>query len=309
MSTLILMPPVCFDHDTGYGHPESSDRLRVLSNVFASEAFMFLLRCDSGPASHEQLARVHKDDYISHILSFDGCHRPVELDEDTVISTHTIQAALYAAGAACEAVGQVVTGKARNAFCAIRPPGHHAEPDQGMGFCLFNNAAVAALEARHVFDVQKIAVIDFDVHHGNGLQSIFWNDENLLYMSIHEEGGFPETGFRDETGVKDNIVNVLLAHGEGSDQLRQAWDDHVGPRLRDFAPDLIIVSAGFDGHQRDHMGGLNYSTQDYAWMTEKIARQANDSCGGRVVSLLEGGYDLPSLAASAGAHVKVLMEV
>lgn len=309
MTTLLFMPAPCFEHDTGYGHPECAERLKVLDSVFHSEAFLYLLREDNGPATREQLERAHKSDYIDHILSFDGCTKPIEIDEDTVISAGTAQAALYGAGAACSAVDQVVTNRARNAFCAIRPPGHHAEPDQGMGFCLFNNAAIAALQARRVHSVEKIAIIDFDVHHGNGIQSICWDDENLFYISLHEEGGFPETGYPQETGKADNILNVVFHHEAGSKNLRRAWDAKVEMRLRDFAPDLVIISAGFDGHERDHMGGLHYTTGDYAWMTEKIVRVANDCCKGKVVSLLEGGYDLPSLATAAAVHVKVLMEV
>ena len=309
MSTLLFMPPQGFSHDTGEGHPECSERLDVINSILSTETFHFLIRDDNGPVTREQLERAHDSDYIDHILSFDGCSRPVELDEDTVISAGTIQAALYGAGAACKAVDNVMTGSARNAFCAIRPPGHHAEASKGMGFCLFNNAAIAALQARIVHNATRVAIIDFDVHHGNGIQSIFWNDEYLLFVSMHEEGGFPQSGLVSETGACNNIANVVLHEGAGSEQIQQAWMDEAETRLRHFAPELVIICAGFDGHQRDRMGGLNYTTQDYAWLSEKIVKIANDCCKGRVVSLLEGGYDLPSLAAAAGVHVKVLMEV
>ena len=309
MTTLLFMPHQCFDHDTGDGHPECPDRLRAIDSVLSAELFAFLIRSESGPATRQQLERVHDSDYVSRILAYDGCSSSVELDEDTVMSSGSAQAALYAAGAACQAVDEVMTGRARNAFCSIRPPGHHAEAARAMGFCLFNNVAIAALQARAVHGVTRVAVVDFDVHHGNGVQGAFWNDENLFYASLHEDGGYPSTGPSEETGIADNIVNVPL-HGDAvSDDMQQAWTDRVAPRLQAFKPELVIISAGFDAHQQDFMGGLNYSTADFGWLTTKIVEIANACCKGRVVSLLEGGYDLPSLAASVGVHVKVLMEV
>ena len=309
MTTLLFMPHQCFGHDTGEGHPECPDRLRAIDSVLNAEAFAFLIRSECGPATRQQLERVHDADYVSRILAYDGCSGSVELDEDTVMSAGSAQAALYAAGAACQAVDEVMTGQARNAFCVIRPPGHHAEAARAMGFCLFNNAAIAALQARAVHGVTRVAVVDFDVHHGNGVQAVFWNDENLFYASLHEDGGYPWTGPSEETGIADNIVNIPLRGGAVSDDLHQAWTNEVAPRLQVFSPELVIISAGFDAHQRDFMGGLNYSTGDFGWLTTKIVEIANTCCKGRVVSLLEGGYDLPSLAASVGVHVKVLMEV
>jgi len=303
------MPSQCFGHDTGDGHPECVERLRAVDEVLNAEVFAPLIRNNSGPATRMQLERVHDAGYVSRILACDGCNESVELDEDTVISSGSIQAALYAAGAACQAVEEVMTGRARNAFCAIRPPGHHAEPARAMGFCLFNNAAIAALQAREVHGATRVAVVDFDVHHGNGVQTIFWNEKNLFYASMHEQGGYPWTGFSEESGIADNIVNVPLPAGAVSDDLQYAWDSKIAPRLHEFTPELIIVSAGFDAHYRDPLGGLNYATSDFGWLTKKIVEIANQCCKGRVVSLLEGGYDLPSLAASVEVHVKVLMEI
>ena len=303
------MPSQCFDHDTGDGHPECSERLRAIDGVLNAEIFAFLIRSESGPATRTQLERVHNAEYVARILAYDGCEDPVELDEDTVMSSGSAQAALYAAGAACRAVDEVMTGQARNAFCAIRPPGHHAEATKAMGFCLFNNAAIAALQARAVHDVTRIAVVDFDVHHGNGVQAMFSEDKDLFYASLHEDGGYPWTGSEEDSGVAGNIINVPLRSGAVSDDLQQAWTDEVAPRLQAFMPELVIISAGFDGHQRDFMSGLNYTTADFGWLTTRIVEIANECCKGRVVSLLEGGYDLPSLAASVGVHVKVLMEV
>ncbi|NQW01242.1 MAG: histone deacetylase family protein [Rhodospirillales bacterium] len=309
MSTLLLMPPQCFDHDTSDGHPECADRLRAIEGALNSQTFSMLMRGSSGPATRAQLERAHEPDYVAHILTLDGCPDFIELDADTVLSSGSVRAARYGAGAACQAIDEVLLGQARNAFCAIRPPGHHAEAAHAMGFCLFNNAAIAALQARHVHGLSKIAVIDFDVHHGNGVQSIFWNDENLFYGSLHEAGGFPQTGLPEETGDGHNIFNVPLASGAGSEQLHCAWHDVMAPQLVAFAPQLIIICAGFDGHRQDFMGSLNYTTADYGWITAEILTAANALCRGRVVSLLEGGYHLPSLAASVAAHVKALLEV
>ncbi|MCW9034736.1 MAG: histone deacetylase family protein [Rhodospirillales bacterium] len=309
MPTFLYMPSQCFEHDTGYGHPECSERLRTIDNILSTESFAFLQRTESGPATRKQIERAHNNDYVSKILAYDGYPKHVELDEDTVISSGSIQAALYAAGAACQAVDDVMTKQARNAFCAIRPPGHHAEAGLVMGFCLFNNAAIAALHAQEVHGVKRVAVIDFDVHHGNGVQSIFWDKPDLCYVSLHEDGGYPQTGPKEETGAAQNIINVPLHAGSGTEELQQAWTNEVLPRLKDFDPELIIISAGFDAHQRDLMGGLNYTTSDYAWLSAEIVKFSTNYCNGRVVSLLEGGYDLPALAASVGVHVKVLMEV
>jgi acetoin utilization deacetylase AcuC-like enzyme len=309
MTTFLFMPPQCFEHDTGYGHPECSDRLRAIESTLAAETFAFLMRVESGPATREQLERAHDSSYVTKILAHEGCEGQVNLDEDTVISSGSVQAALYGAGAACLAVDEVVAGHARNAFCAIRPPGHHAEAAEAMGFCLFNNAAIAALQAKTVHGVSRIAVIDFDVHHGNGVQSILWNKPDMMYISLHEEGGYPNTGTLEETGVDNNVVNALLHTGAGSAELRQVWTDTVKSRLQEFAPEFVIICAGFDAHHRDYMSGLNYSTTDFAWITEEIVKIANTSCKGRVVSLLEGGYEIPALAAAVGVHVKVLMEV
>jgi len=308
MPTLLFMPPQCFDHDTGIGHPESAGRLRAIDSILNAEMFSFLMRASNGPATREQLERAHEPNYVSQILQYEDCVGYVEIDPDTVISEGSVQGALYAAGAACAAVDEVLRGTARNAFCAIRPPGHHAEADKAMGFCLFNNAAIAALHARHEHGVQKIAVIDFDVHHGNGVQSIFWNDENLFYASVHENGGYPRTGPAREIGAHNNILNAPLRPGGGSAELHQAWSEKIEPGLREFSPDLIIISAGFDAHEHDHMSQLNYSTADYAWMSDRIVRLAKECCDGRIISLLEGGYDLPSLAASVSVHVKIMME-
>jgi len=309
MSTYLYMPPPCFDHDPGAGHPESADRLRAIDDVLSTEAFAFLIRVLSGPANREQIERAHESAYVSAILARQGCSGYVDLGEDTVISSGSVTAALYAAGAACQAIDDVLAGAAHNAFCAIRPPGHHAEADRAMGFCLFNNIAIAALQARSVHQVKRIAIIDFDAHHGNGIQSIFQDDRDILYISLHEADAYPQTGHPHESGNHNNIVNIPLPGGAGSDLLRQVWQDTIATQLLAFDPDLVLIAAGFDAHRGDAISRLRFTTQDYGWLTEQIVKTANQTCRGRVVSVLEGGYELPFLAAAVARHVTVLMEV
>ncbi|MEO1137141.1 MAG: histone deacetylase family protein, partial [Pseudomonadota bacterium] len=217
-------------------------------------------------------------------------------------------ATLRAAGGACAAVDALYADDATNAFVAARPPGHHAEPERAMGFCLFNGAAIAALHARTAHDAKRVAVVDFDVHHGNGTEAAFWHDENAFYASSHEWPQYPGTGRASDHGAFDNIANAPLAGGEGATAFRRAWGENLLPALSNFSPDIIVISAGFDAHRADPLGGLQLTEDDFAWVTREIMGVARETAGGRVVSILEGGYDLPALAASAAAHVKALME-
>jgi acetoin utilization deacetylase AcuC-like enzyme len=231
----------------------------------------------------------------------------VPLDGDTLMSEGTAEAALRAAGAAVMAVDAVKEGWARSAFAAIRPPGHHAEAQRPMGFCFFNNAAVAALHARTRWGVQRVAVVDFDVHHGNGTQDIFAADKDLFYASTHQSPCYPGTGDAWDRGSANNILNVPLRPGDGSEAFRAAWERDIIPELDRFAPGLLIISAGFDAHKADPLAQLRLETADYGWITDELVHLAERHCGGRVVSVLEGGYDLHALAASAAAHVRALM--
>jgi acetoin utilization deacetylase AcuC-like enzyme len=307
MTTALITHLACLEHDTGLYHPECADRLRVVLAALETEEFLALIREQAPLATEEQLARVHPASYIEEILAIrpePGEH--VQLDADTLMSTGSAEAALRAAGAAVMAVDAVMEGWARNAFAAIRPPGHHCEATQPMGFCLFATAAIAARHAQAKWGLGRVAVVDFDVHHGNGTQHIFERDASVFYASSHQYPCYPGTGAPHETGV-GNIVNVGLAPGSGPAEFRAAWRDTIIPALQAFAPELLIVSAGFDAHKADPLAQLRVETEDFAWLTEALLAVARRHCQGRLVSLLEGGYDLHALAASAAAHVRVLM--
>ena len=298
----------CLDHDMGLGHPECPARLRAVLAALETEAFARLLREQAPLATVEQLVRMHPEPYIRAILAI----RPepgdrLQLDGDTSMSAGSAEAALRAAGGAVRAVDLVLGGQARAAFVATRPPGHHAEPARPMGFCLFNNAAIAAGQAREVWGLKRVAVLDFDVHHGNGTQAMFADQPDLFYGSSHQHPCYPGTGHAWERGVADNIVNVGLAPGTGSAAFRSAWADTILPALARFGPELLIVSAGFDAHKADPLAQLRLETEDFAWITDRLVELADRHAGGRLVSVLEGGYDLPALAASASVHVRRLM--
>ncbi|MGE0226307.1 MAG: histone deacetylase family protein [Acetobacteraceae bacterium] len=308
MTTALITHPACLEHDPGPYHPECSERLRAVLDALEAETFADLLREQAPEATVEQLSRVHPKDYVEAILAI----RPdfgetVALDGDTLMSAGSAEAALRAAGGAVKGVDAVMEGWARSVFVAVRPPGHHAEPARAMGFCFFNNVAVAALHARAQWGVQRVAVVDFDVHHGNGTQSMFGADKDLFYASSHQSPCYPGTGDVWERGVANNIVNAPLRPRDGSAQFRSAWGDQILPELDRFAPGLLIISAGFDAHKADPLAQLRVETQDYAWLTDELAGIADRHCAGRLVSVLEGGYDLDALAASAAAHVRSLM--
>ena len=307
MTTLLYTHPVFLEHDTGFGHPECPARLTVILNALKTAPFAALEWRDAPAAATEQLTRIHPSKYVERVLSRIPKQGYYAMDGDTIVSPRSGEAALRAAGAVCAAVDAVLAGEADNAFCAVRPPGHHAEPDQAMGFCVFGNVAIGAAHARAVHGLERIAAIDFDVHHGNGTQTAFERDPGYLYISTHQNHLYPGTGRRDERGV-GNIINVPLSAGSGSDELRQAWRQEIEPALRAFQPQLILISAGFDAHYLDPLAELNFSEDDYEWLTQGILAVAADCCAGRVVSVLEGGYNLPALAASTAVHVKALME-
>lgn len=308
MTTLLFTHPVCLQHDTGDYHPECADRIKAVLAALESEEFMMLLRDEAPHATMEQLMRAHPLSHIDYVLdsvpSSDGHHH---LDPDTILSRYSGEAALRSAGAAVAAVDAVAKGQVRNCFCATRPPGHHAERDNAMGFCFFNNAAIAALHAREVYGYKRVAIVDIDVHHGNGTQHILWDEPGMFYASTHQEHAYPNTGLADETGGQGIMVNVPLPAGTGSDDYRMAFTDILLPRLREFAPDFLIISAGFDAHAADPLAHLRLTTADFGWVTRQLLQVAEETAGNRVVSLLEGGYDLRALAASAREHVRALM--
>jgi acetoin utilization deacetylase AcuC-like enzyme len=307
MTTCLYVNPAFVEHQTGPHHPECPARLVAVEAALAGDGFRALDRVVAPPAGNAQLSLMHPQSQIDQVLTSEPVHGLVHLDADTVMSPGSGQAALCAVGAVCAAVDAVIAGQARNAFCAVRPPGHHAEADRAMGFCLFNSVAIAAEHARVAHGLSRVAVVDFDVHHGNGTQSLFWDREGLFYGSTHQYPNYPGTGTPDETGAHANIVNATLAPGTGSAEFRTAMTDRILPALDAFGPELVVVSAGFDAHWRDPLAQLNLDEDDYAWVTAELMAVADSHAGGRLVSALEGGYDLEGLAASVAAHVTQLM--
>jgi acetoin utilization deacetylase AcuC-like enzyme len=306
MTTLLYTHAACLDHDPGRHHPESPARLRAVLAALDDPEFAPLERREAPEAAREDLVRVHPRRHVEGIIAAIPKTGHVGIDADTVLSPASGEAALRAAGAVSAAVDAVVAKEADNAFCAVRPPGHHAAPQRAMGFCLFNNAAIGALRAREVHGLARVAVVDFDVHHGNGTQAAFEADGSLFYASTHQYPLYPGTGAASETGV-GNVVNVPLRPMAGSSQFRLGMTQRILPALDAFRPELVIVSAGFDAHRSDPLAQLMLEEADYTWVTEKLLEIAYRHAGGRLVATLEGGYDLSALAASAAAHVRVLM--
>ena len=298
MTTLLLSHPACLDHLNPMGHPERPDRLRAIERALEQEKFQGLAREQAPMASLEMIALAHPLDYVEQVREAAPKEGMVRLDADTTMSPGTFEAVMRAAGGAVQAVDEVMTGKVANAFVATRPPGHHAETATPMGFCLFNNAAIAARHAQKQHGAERVAIVDFDVHHGNGSQDIFWNDASVMYCSTHQMPLYPGTGAVSERGTKNTIVNAPLRPGDGGDEFREAMETVILPRLEGFAPDLIIISAGFDAHMRDPLANLNFLEPDYTWVTQKLMEVADHRAKGRVVSLLEGGYDLEGLSRS-----------
>lgn len=308
MTTFYFTHDACIGHDPGPMHPESPARLKAVQEALARPEFDALVRREAPIAEIEQIARIHPPELVERILKAVPTEGRVMLDGDTSMSPMSGEAARRAVGALCSAVDAVAAGEAKNAFCAIRPPGHHAEPTVPMGFCIFNNIAAGAEQARKVHGMERIAVVDFDVHHGNGTQAMFWSDPNLMFASTHQMPLYPGSGAESERGEHNNIVNAPLAPYSGTKEFQHAMSERILPALRAFEPDFLMISAGFDAHQADPLAQLNFIESDYAWATAELLAVAEEFCEGRLVSTLEGGYDLRALADSAAAHVGVLME-
>lgn len=309
MTTVWLTHPDCLLHDMGDGHPESPDRLSAIEDRLARDpALCALLRREIAPAAtREQIERAHDSRLVDAIERASPATGLRQIDPDTAMNPYTLEAIRHAAGAAVRATDLVATGEVDNAFCAVRPPGHHAERARAMGFCLFNNVAIGALHALEAHGFDRVAVVDFDVHHGNGTQAIFWADPSVMYASTHEMPLYPGTGAENETGEAGTIVNAPLKAGDGGEAFRAAFEQRILPRLNAFAPEFLIISAGFDAHRRDPLGNLNLVEADYIYATEALIAIADRHARGRIVSVLEGGYDLQALANSTAAHVATLM--
>jgi acetoin utilization deacetylase AcuC-like enzyme len=307
-TTRIYTHAACLEHRPGPGHPESPARLQAVLQALRGPDFARALWHDAPMGTLDQLHLIHSPAYVAEVQALSPAEGYEPLDAgDTVMSPGTWEAVMRCVGAACAGVDDVVAGDASNVFCATRPCGHHAEADRAMGFCVFNQAAIAAVHAQAAHGLGKVAVIDFDVHHGNGTQNSFWRNPDLFYGSCHQAPFYPGTGARHEAGVASNIVNIPLARGCNSAQFRERMTAEMIPALRRFAPELLIISAGFDAHESDPLGGLNFTDDDYHWITRELMAVAADTASGRVVSVLEGGYSLEGLASGTSAHVRALM--
>jgi acetoin utilization deacetylase AcuC-like enzyme len=311
MSSLLITHPNFLKHDTGEGHPERPDRMRAIDKALSHSAFAGLTRAEAPLRDdvEEMILLAHTRGYLAELKAArpGPGEEPVRLDPDTVMSPGTWDAALRAVGAGMMSVDAVMSGRHVNAFAQVRPCGHHAEKDRAMGFCLFDNVAIAGLYARKKYGAERIAVVDFDVHHGNGTQNIFWSDKDLYFGSTHQMPLFPGTGALSEAGV-GNICNAPLRPGDGGPVFREAFQSRILPSLKNFSPDLILISAGFDAHESDPLGSLRLKEEDFGWVTMQLAEVAHKQCHGRLVSMLEGGYDLTALARSVALHVKCLMD-
>ncbi|MGO7078379.1 histone deacetylase family protein [Rhizobium johnstonii] len=310
MSTRLYEHPIFLEHVTPAGHPERSDRIRAINVALEHPNFERLERRQAPQANEDAVLLAHPEEHLIAVMR----EIPEEegeinqIEADTYASSKSLQAALTGIGGAMAAVDDVFTGRADNVFVAARPPGHHAEKITAMGFCFFNNAAIAARHAQRTHGAERIAIVDWDVHHGNGTQDIFWDDASVLFCSTHQMPLYPGTGAKDEKGKHNTIVNAPLSPNVGSDHFREAFKSRVLPALDDFRPDLIIISAGFDAHHRDPLAQINLTGEDFDWATGRVLELADRHAKNRVVSLLEGGYDLEGLAESAGMHILRMMK-
>lgn len=304
MHTAYISHPLCLKHDMGAHHPECPERIHAIEDqLIASGLYPYLQHCEAPAATREQLLGAHTAEYVDSIFAAAPDHGMVALDGDTVMNPFTLQAALRAAGAAVLGVDMVMAGLAENAFCNIRPPGHHAERARAMGFCIFNNVAIGASHALAQHGLKRVAIADFDVHHGNGTENIFHDEPRVMLCSTFQHPFYPNCGA--DSG-NEHIINVPLAAGAGSAEFREAVTSQWIPALEVFQPQLLLISAGFDAHRDDDMSMLRLADADYGWVTEALKRVAEKHCGGRIVSVLEGGYELHALGRSAMLHVKVL---
>jgi acetoin utilization deacetylase AcuC-like enzyme len=307
MPTLLVTHRACLNHITAAGHPERPDRLRAIEQALEAESFQNLAREQAPIGTKEQIALCHPMNYIEAIEEATPDEGLVRLDADTSMSPGSYEAALRAVGGGVLAIDEVMQGKVQNAFVAVRPPGHHTETARPMGFCLFNSAAIVARYAQKQHGAERAALVDFDVHHGNGSQNIFWSDASVMYCSTHEMPLYPGTGAIGERGAHNTIVNAPLRAGDGGNEFREAFETAILPRLRQFKPDILVISAGFDAHTRDPLANLNLIEADYSWVTKQLMEVADECAKGRIISMLEGGYDLQGLSRSVAAHITALM--
>ncbi|AUX75488.1 MULTISPECIES: histone deacetylase family protein [Sinorhizobium] len=307
MTTHLYENALFQEHKVPEGHPERPDRLRALNLALEHPNFAPLTRIEASKGSEDLVLLAHSEEHLRSITRAMPDEDINQIEADTYASPSSFVAALTGIGGAVAAIDAVFAGEADNAFVAARPPGHHAEKNKAMGFCFFNTIAIAARHAQKAHGVERVAIVDWDVHHGNGTQDIFWNDPSVLFCSTHQMPLYPGTGAKEETGVKHNIVNAPLSPNSGSEHFRDAFRSRVLAALDNFRPDLVLISAGFDAHYRDPLAQINLVAEDFDWATGRLMEAAGRSAGNRVVSMLEGGYDLQGLAESAGMHILRLM--
>ncbi len=310
MKTAIFSHPDCLQHETGSMHPESPARLAAIMDALKSCDFSGKLDFVNAPVgTRDQILLVHTPDHLGFVESSIPADESLAyLDADTVISKGSFPAALRAVGAGCQAVDDVMQGKYKSAFCAVRPPGHHATPSRAMGFCIFNNIAIAARHAMQKYNLQRVAIVDFDVHHGNGTQDAFARDASVLYISTHQWPHYPGTGQPNEKGV-GNLINIPLPAGTAGKAYRNIFSENVIPALKNFKPQLILASAGFDAHRDDPLASIKLTKEDYQWIGNQLSSIANECCGGKVISMLEGGYNLPALAESTVSYLRAFLGI
>lgn len=308
MTTLYISHSSALDHETPLGHPERADRIRVIERALERSHFTRLIREQARIAEPETVCLAHPESYVSSLAAACEARGQIDKDAETIIYPGTYTAALYSVGAAIQGVDEVMSGKVTNSFSAMRPPGHHAERAKAMGFCFFNNAAIAARYAQRRYGAERVAIMDWDVHHGNGTQDIFWDDPTVMYCSTHELSLYPQTGDASECGAFNNIINAPLPEGDDGRYFRAVMEEIILPGIESFSPDLIVISAGFDAHWHDPLGNLNFLEDDFAWATRQMTALADKRCGSRIVSILEGGYDLQGLSRSVAVHVDALMD-
>jgi acetoin utilization deacetylase AcuC-like enzyme len=308
MTTALYMHDDCLGHVTPPGHPERVARLEAVARALAAPEFAALSRREAPTGTREDVMLCHPGGHIDRVAAAIPEEGWVSLDADTHVSAGSMQAALRGIGGCVAAVDAVLRGEVANAFVACRPPGHHAERETAMGFCLFGNVAIAARHAMERHGLSRVAIVDFDVHHGNGTQDLLWDEARALFVSSHQMPLYPGSGHPHETGAHDNVMNVPLAPMTDGNLMRRVYEAEVIPALLDYRPELLLISAGFDAHAADPLANLDWTAEDFAWLTERLCDVAEDACEGRVVSTLEGGYDLDALGLSVAAHLRVLME-
>lgn len=306
MTTLTLyIPREGLKHQTGPGHPECPERLEAILSLLEKAPFIAIPRVAPGEAELKWIRSAHEPRYIEHLEESIPDYGQAWLDNDTVISPGSWNAALTAAGAVCQAIEDIVARNTTRAFCAVRPPGHHAFPDHAEGFCLLNNIFIGALHAQ-AMGLSKVAIVDFDVHHGNGSDAMARKHENVFYASTHQWPLYPGTGLIEDN-IPGRILNIPMSAGDGSIQFREIYQQQILPAVRSFNPDLLMISAGFDAHKDDPLAQINLETADFGWITAELVKIANECCSGKIISVLEGGYNLAALSESVGAHLKNLM--